>query len=204
VTQQTVPELFSVEHYADRYRLTATANEMYARALGSIGGVLNSPTIDDVERVRWIRNIRDAVNLVEGDRIAAREALSYSRADSEADDPAPVSPARVPMHTGAVVDGGQLVDETPASGATPVVTYFTRGRSYVTVVAPTYEDCRDAMFARHGDRWGLSYVAGTQRSTYAVRGYPEREVIIAPGTDLDGAERALAAAADLLQIDGAR
>lgn len=35
--------------------------------------------------------------------------LGYSR---EADDPTPVSPERVPLHTGAVVDGGQLVDET--------------------------------------------------------------------------------------------
>lgn len=31
--------------------------------------------------------------------------LAYSRAD-EADDPTPVSPARVPLHTGAVTDGG--------------------------------------------------------------------------------------------------
>ncbi|MEU7904155.1 hypothetical protein [Actinoplanes sp. NPDC049118] len=38
--------------------------------------------------------------------------LAYTRADTE-DDPTPVSPARVPLHTGAVVDGGQLVDETP-------------------------------------------------------------------------------------------
>lgn len=39
--------------------------------------------------------------------------LAYSRAD-DADDPTPVSPARVPLHTGGVVDGGRLVDETPA------------------------------------------------------------------------------------------
>jgi hypothetical protein len=37
-------------------------------------------------------------------------AFGYSR---DADDPTPVSPARVPLHTGGVVDGGQLVDETP-------------------------------------------------------------------------------------------
>lgn len=37
--------------------------------------------------------------------------LAYTRADTE-DDPTPVSPARVPLHTGAVVDGGELVDET--------------------------------------------------------------------------------------------
>ena len=38
--------------------------------------------------------------------------LDYTLADSEPDDPTPVSPGRVPLHTGAVVDGGQLVDET--------------------------------------------------------------------------------------------
>lgn len=36
--------------------------------------------------------------------------LNFSR---EADDPTPVSPARVPLHEGAIVDGNQLVDETP-------------------------------------------------------------------------------------------
>lgn len=39
--------------------------------------------------------------------------LAYSRTDDEPDDPAPVSPARVPMHTGAVTEQG-LVDETRA------------------------------------------------------------------------------------------
>jgi hypothetical protein len=35
--------------------------------------------------------------------------LSYTRADTEADDPTPVSPGRVPLHTGAVIDGDELV-----------------------------------------------------------------------------------------------
>jgi hypothetical protein len=45
--------------------------------------------------------------------------LNYSRTDGLADDPTPVSPARVPLHAGAVTDGGILVDETSAfnSGA---------------------------------------------------------------------------------------
>lgn len=42
--------------------------------------------------------------------------MDYTRADSEPDDPTPVSPARVPLHTGGVVDGGQLVDETMPEG----------------------------------------------------------------------------------------
>jgi hypothetical protein len=37
--------------------------------------------------------------------------LAYSRADDEPDDPTPVSPARVPLHTGAVTDGGLVDDE---------------------------------------------------------------------------------------------
>jgi hypothetical protein len=44
---------------------------------------------------------------------ADRTGMAYSRADDEPDDPRPVSPARVPLHTGGMTDGG-LVDETPA------------------------------------------------------------------------------------------
>lgn len=40
--------------------------------------------------------------------------LGYSR---EADDPTPVSPARVPLHTGAVVDGNELIVDEPAPPA---------------------------------------------------------------------------------------
>jgi hypothetical protein len=47
------------------------------------------------------------------DLAADPTGLAYTRADDEPDDPTPVSPARVPMHTGAMTDGG-LVDETPA------------------------------------------------------------------------------------------
>jgi hypothetical protein len=49
---------------------------------------------------------------VEALRSAVRfdaNGLGYSR---EADDPTPVSPARVPLHTGGVIDDGQLIDET--------------------------------------------------------------------------------------------
>lgn len=46
--------------------------------------------------------------------IADPTGQDYGRADTaEADDPTPVSPARVPLHNGAMTDGG-LVDETPA------------------------------------------------------------------------------------------
>lgn len=42
---------------------------------------------------------------------AAQSGFGYSR---EADDPTPVSPGRMPLHTGGVIDGGALVDETEA------------------------------------------------------------------------------------------
>jgi len=54
--------------------------------------------------------------------------LGYTRADTDADDPTPVSPARVPLHTGGVVDGGELVDETEPG---PVCVYETGGGSAV-------------------------------------------------------------------------
>jgi hypothetical protein len=41
--------------------------------------------------------------------------LAYSRADSDADDPTPVSPARVPLHTGSVVADGVLVTDDATS-----------------------------------------------------------------------------------------
>lgn len=66
--------------------------------------------------------------------------LGFNR---EADDPTPVSPARVPLHEGAIVDGNQLVDETPKfaldaevwvllpSGPVPgVVVGLNRGEDY--------------------------------------------------------------------------
>jgi hypothetical protein len=45
------------------------------------------------------------------------EGLSYTRDDAGADDPTPVSPARVPLHTGGMTEDG-LVDETePKAGS---------------------------------------------------------------------------------------
>lgn len=38
--------------------------------------------------------------------------LTYTRADTD-EDPSPVSPARVPLHTGGVIDGGSLVIDQP-------------------------------------------------------------------------------------------
>lgn len=40
--------------------------------------------------------------------VADFTGLTFSR---EPDDPTPVSPARVPLHTGSVVDGGELITD---------------------------------------------------------------------------------------------
>lgn len=98
------------------------------------------------------------------------------------------------------------------AGTTPVVTYFSFGygqkdpdtfknllNHYVTVVAPTYEACREAMFAsRFGNRWSFDYLAGTKQATAAVREWTEHEVIVAPGVDQASADRALADALKVL------
>lgn len=151
---------------------------------------------------------------------------SSQMADADAT-PVPSS-RRYELHTGAMTDGG-LVDETPElmpsgltkaadesrgvlAGTTPVVTYFSFGdghrdpdtgkdlwRHYVTVVAPTYEACREAMFAsRYGREWGMDYLAGTARALKSVPRWTEHEVIVAPGTDQTAADRALAAAMRVL------
>lgn len=101
----------------------------------------------------------------------------------------------------------------PLAGTTPVVVYFSFGWGqtdpasgkklidhYVTVVAPTYEECREAMCAsRFGRNWSMDYLAGRDKTTEAVSRWTEHEVIVAPGTDL--AEAALEAASELLNRD---
>ena len=89
--------------------------------------------------------------------------LTYSR---EADDPTPVSPARG-WHGGSVVDGGELVDETPAEPW--VAQFFTFGSGhvsesgedlygkYVAVIGPDRESCRAAMVVKYGAEWAFQY-----------------------------------------------
>lgn len=98
------------------------------------------------------------------------------------------------------------------AGTTPVVTYFSFGHGqtdprdgkrlldhYVTIVAPTYEACREAMLAsRFGRAWSFDYLAGTARATERMPRWTEHEVIVAPGTDKALAEVALKAADELL------
>lgn len=103
----------------------------------------------------------------------------------------------------------------PLAGTTPVVVYFSFGHGqtdpdsgqklidhYVTVVAPTYEECRTAMFAsRFGTKWSWDYLAGRAKTTEAVSQWTEHEVIVAPCTDPVLAEVALKAAAALLHSE---
>jgi hypothetical protein len=233
--------------------------------------------VGEVERLRGeVARLNARIAKLDEQATGDPTGLTYSR---EQDDPTPVSPARGgPVHTGGVVAGGQLVDETPAehyeasirtgptgigdSGATcacgtdvggfdtvaeaqkqlafhieaatsptgltpaadlsrgplagtsPVVTYFSFGHGqtdpgtgqklidhYVTVVAPTYEECREAMLAsRFGHNWSWDYLAGRAKTTEAVSQWTEHEVIVAPGTDQELAKSALKAAGDLLFV----
>jgi len=79
--------------------------ELYAWHKGGRGD------IGELERLRAeVERLRAQVD-------ADASGLTYTRADSEPDDPTPVSPARVPLHTGGPVgtvsDSTLVVDETP-------------------------------------------------------------------------------------------
>lgn len=105
----------------------------------------------------------------------------------------------------------------PLAFTTPVVTYFSFGHGqsdpdtgkrlldhYVTVVAPTYDGCREAMLSsRFGREWSMEYLAGKASVTEWVRGWTEHEVIVAAGTDQELAEAALIAAFNVLAVDEA-
>lgn len=60
-----------------------------------------------------LARLRARIAELEGTTDPDATGLTYTRADSEADDPTPVSPARVPLHTGSVVDGDVLVTDDP-------------------------------------------------------------------------------------------
>lgn len=76
-------------------------------------------------------------------------------------------------------------------GGEPVVRYFSFGHGhtdpdtgadlvdrYVTVVAPTAEACREAMFAsRYGKRWSFEYIPGTPQADEWIPRWNEHERI---------------------------
>lgn len=109
---------------------------------------------------------------------------------SREDDPTPVSPARGgPVHTGAVVAGGELVDETPAD---PVTVHFTFGVGhfdgatdlfgrYVTVVGPSWQRCRQAMVNRYGGAWCDAYPPDSPTFRQMRHRLTEHERIVVDG-----------------------
>jgi hypothetical protein len=139
--------------------------------------------------------------------------LAYSREHHEADDPRPVSPARGGQpHVVAVTDDG-LVDETPVGPvhagpcwsdcarpehreADPVTVYFSFGHGqhdpdtgehlldkYVTIVGPSYDACREAMFAsRYGNRWAFEYPDdGPATAEWIPRWTEHERIVLAAG-----------------------
>ena len=156
--------------------------------------------------------------------LADPTGITYGRGD-EGQAPQQIG-ARVPAHTGALTEAGLAeipmaasgltvtADQLrgPLAGMTPVVTYFSFGHGqtdpdngqslldhYVTVVAPTYDGCREAMFgSRFGRAWSFDYLAGTARASEWIPRWTEHEVIVAEGTDQSQADEALAAAEALL------
>ena len=145
----------------------------------------DSPERAGVERFGLIEYAR----LVVGVKPTDPTGLGFSR---EADDPTPVSPAGVQRHPGGVVEGGQLVDESEAE---PVTVYFSFGHGqrdpntnehlldkYVTITGPSYEACREAMFAsRYGNRWSFDYTAGTELANRWIPQWTEHDRIDATG-----------------------
>jgi hypothetical protein len=99
------------EQYRERFsRFSLGADNLWPFVVGTIEAIVSDLHRSDAEKVSEVRNA-----LVAADRVPAAAdptGLDYTRADTDTDDPTPVSPARVPLHTGGLVDGGELVDET--------------------------------------------------------------------------------------------
>jgi hypothetical protein len=151
--------------------------------------------------IAWHKSGRPDERDTELARLRARNAelesqlsgLAYSREHHEADDPRPVSPARGGQpHVVAMTDDG-LVDETPAD---PVTVYFSFGHGqhdpdsgehllgkYVTIVGPSYDACREAMFAsKYGDRWAFEYPDDGPATAEWIPRWTEHERIVLDAT----------------------
>ncbi len=99
-----------------------------------------------------------------------------------------------------------------AQNAEPVTRYFSFGHGqsdpvsgvnllghYVTVVAATAEDCREAMFAsRFGNRWAFEYIPGTPQADEWIPQWTEHERIDA--TSLRPGEHGRVTNPDLAQF----
>ena len=100
------PKLGTVEWAAQKLR-SHRGEDFFACAFGIVHGLTLIEGLSAKTLAEHIRNVVAAVDKVRAEPMDPT-GLSYSR---EADDPTPVSGARVEMHTGAVTDEG-LVDET--------------------------------------------------------------------------------------------
>ena len=139
--------------------------------------------ITDEQRQHWVDS-GQAANFAEPADDPTGQL--YSREE----DPTPVSPARGgPVHTGGVVAGGELVDETPAE---PVTVHFTFGVGhfdgatdlfgrYVTVVGPSWQRCRQAMVNRYGGAWCDQYGWDSPTFRQMRRCLTEHERIVVDG-----------------------
>lgn len=101
------------ESLHDRTRLTVMHGTVeYKLLTWHPDGRPGEPDKRDAELERLRAEVAKLRAAVPAGALGGDDGLSYSR---EADDPTPVSPARVPLHTGGMVgpvDGGTLVDET--------------------------------------------------------------------------------------------
>lgn len=143
---------------------------------------VNNAREAELERLRARVAELEAAN-AKLDEQATGDPFGYSREE----DPTPVSPARGgPVHTGGVVDGGQLADETPAI---PVTVHFTFGvghfdgstdlfGKYVTVIGPSWQRCRQAMVNRYGGAWCDQYDQTSQTFREVRHRLTEHERIV--------------------------
>jgi hypothetical protein len=59
-------------------------------------------------------------------------------------------------------------------------------RKYVTIVGPSHEACRKAMFAsKYGREWGTDYLAGTPRADQWIPRWTEHERIVLADADVE-------------------
>ena len=196
MAQPNVPD-DKVERLARRYREVPQGG-IYAAFCGIVTAALDGAGLTDAERLTEISNARTALDMVlaEGRAVFTVPAAAPLRDETPAEgEPAP------PALTAAGLTPEADASRGPLAGTVPVVAYFTQQRGYVTVVAPTYDACRDTMFAHYGNRWGLSYLAGTSRATDRMRGLSELRVVVAPGVISYDADPALEAAAALLAVE---
>lgn len=142
-----------------------------------------------MERDAELESLRAEVEALRAMTAAEATGLGYSR---EADDPTPVSPGRPAAHYAAATNGG-LVEE-------PVTWHFSFGYGqhdpdtgehligkYATVIAPTADACREAMFAsKYGDRWSFDYAPESSAWLKYSPDWTEHDRIVV--RDLDDAE----------------